>query len=412
MGSSVDIEVEPAEVGMDAARLAGIDRHLAKYVDDGRLAGWQVVVSRRGKRVHSSTYGQRDVEAGLPVEQDTLWRIYSMTKPVTAVAAMSLYEEGAFSLNDEVAKYLPAFADMRVYRGGPADNPTTVPATEPMRMWHLLTHTAGLTYGFTKSSPVDEMYRLAGSDFGQPPGMDLAALCDLWASMPLLFEPGTGWNYSVASDVVGRVIEVLTGKTLDDVFTERVFAPLGMTDTMWWVDASNAPRLAALYAAVPGSPQAFRYDEIGRGALKRPSWLGGGGGLISTAHDYDRFTLMLLRGGELDGARILSPRTLAYMTRNHLPGSAMLTSLARGQFAETSYDGMGFGLGFGVLVDPVPLKVPASAGEFTWGGAASTAFWVDPVEQITAAFYTQLIPSSRWPIRSELRQLVYTSLID
>lgn len=412
MGSNVDIEVEPAEVGMDAARLAGIDRHLARYVDDGRLAGWQVVVSRRGQRVHSSTYGQRDVEAGLPVEQDTLWRIYSMTKPITAVAAMTLYEQGAFSLNDEVGKYLPAFADLQVYRGGPAENPKTVPATEPMRMWHLLTHTAGLTYGFTKSSPVDEMYRLAGSDFAQPPGMDLAALCDLWASMPLLFEPGTGWNYSVASDVVGRVVEVLTGQTLDEVFNERIFAPLGMTDTTWWVDADNASRLAALYAAVPASTQAFRYDEIGRGALKPPSWLGGGGGLISTAHDYDRFTRMLLQGGELDAARILSPRTLAYMTRNHLPGGAMLTSLARGQFAETSYDGMGFGLGFGVLVDPVALKVPAVAGEFTWGGAASTAFWVDPVEQITAAFYTQLIPSSRWPIRSELRQLVYTALID
>ena len=412
MGSNMDIEVEPAEVGMDAKRLAGIDRHLARYVDNGRLAGWQVVVSRRGKRVHSSTYGQRDKEAGLPVEQDTLWRIYSMTKPITAVAAMALYEEGAFSLNDPVSRYLPAFADMRLYRDGPADNPKTVPATEPMKMWHLLTHTAGLTYGFTKSSPVDEMYRLAGSDFTQPAGMDLAALCDLWASMPLLFEPGTSWNYSVASDVVGRVIEVLTGQRLDEVFTERILTPLGMSATTWWVDADNADRLAALYAAVPGVPTALRYDEIGRGALHEPSWLGGGGGLVSSAHDYDRFTSMLLRGGELDGNRILSPRTLAYMTRNHLPGGQLLTALARGQFAETSFDGMGFGLGFGVCVDPVPLKVPASAGEFTWGGAASTAFWVDPVEQITAAFYTQLIPSSTYAVRSELRQLVYTSIVD
>jgi CubicO group peptidase (beta-lactamase class C family) len=412
MGSNVDIEVEPGEVGFDAARLARIDRHLARYVDDGRLAGWQVVVSRRGKRVHSSTYGHRDLEAGLPVEQDTLWRIYSMTKPITAVAAMQLYEEGAFSLNDEVSTYLPAFADLRVYRGGPAENPKTVPATEPMRMWHLLTHTAGLTYGFTKSSPVDEMYRLAGSDFAQPPGMDLAALCDLWASMPLLFEPGTSWNYSVASDVVGRVVEVLSGKPLDEYFTERILGPLGMTDTRWWVDEADASRLAALYVPMPGTGQAVRYDAIGKGALHEPSWLGGGGGLISTAHDYDRFTRMLLGGGELDGTRVLSPRTLSYMTRNHLPGGALLTSMARGQFAETSYEGMGFGLGFGVLVDPVALKVPASAGEFTWGGAASTAFWVDPAEQITAAFYTQLLPSSTYAIRSELRQLVYTALVD
>jgi CubicO group peptidase (beta-lactamase class C family) len=412
MGSNVDIEVDPGEVGFDPRRLGRIDTHLRRYVDDGRLAGWQVLVSRRGKRVHSSTYGLRDLEAGLPVEHDTLWRIYSMTKPVTAVAAMQLYEEGAFSLNDEVGRYLPAFGDLRVYRSGPAENPKTVPATEPMRMWHLLTHTAGLTYGFTKSSPVDEMYRLAGSDFAQPPGMDLAALCDLWAGMPLLFEPGTGWNYSVASDVVGRVCEVLTGQSLDEVFRTRILDPLGMSDTRWWVDQADASRLAALYAAVPGVPTAFRYDAIGRGALHEPSWLGGGGGLISTAHDYDRFTSMLLAGGELDGTRILSPRTLSYMTRNHLPGGALLTSLARGQFAETSYDGMGFGLGFGVLVEPVALKVPASAGEFTWGGAASTAFWVDPAEQITAAFYTQLIPSSTYAIRGQLRQIVYTSLVD
>ena len=410
MGSSVDVEVDPAEVGFDPDRLARIDRHLARYVDDGRLAGWQVVVSRHGRRVHSSTYGQRDLEAGLPVEPDTLWRIYSMTKPVTSVVAMQLFEEGAFSLNDEVSRYLPAFADMRIFRSGTAEVPKTVPATEPIRMWHLLTHTAGLTYGFTRSSPVDEMYRLAGSDFNQPPGMDLAALCDLWASMPLLFEPGTSWNYSVATDVLGRVCEVLTGKPLDQLFRERVLTPLGMTDTDWW--APDTSRLAALYAPTPGTGQAIRYDVIGAGAHKPPSWFGGGGGLVSTAHDYDRFTRMLLGAGELEGTRVLGSRTLRYMTRNHLPGGALLTSLARGQFAETSYDGMGFGLGFGVLVDPVAYKVPASAGEFTWGGAASTAFWVDPVEQITAAFYTQLLPSSAYPIRTELRSLVYTSLVD
>jgi CubicO group peptidase (beta-lactamase class C family) len=254
------------------------------------------------------------------------------------------------------------------------------------------------------------MYRLAGSDFAQPPGMDLAALCDLWASMPLLFEPGTGWNYSVATDVLGRVCEVLTGKPLDQLFTERLLRPLGMAETTWW--AEDTSRLAALYAPMPGSGEAVRYDVLGNHALSPPTWLGGGGGLLSTAYDYDRFTQMLLNGGELDGTRILGSRTLRYMARNHLPGGALLTTMARGQFAETAYDGMGFGLGFGVLVDPVAYKVPASAGEFTWGGAASTAFWVDPVEQITAAFYTQLLPSSTYPIRTELRSLVYTSLVD
>jgi len=333
-----------------------------------------------------------------------------MTKPVTSVVAMQLFEEGAFALNDEVSRYLPAFADLRVYRSGPAESAKTVPATEPVRMWHLLTHTSGLTYGFTRSSPVDEMYRLAGSDFAQPKGLDLAGLCDLWASMPLLFEPGTSWNYGVSTDVLGHVCEVIGGKPLDELFTERVLAPLGMSDTTWWT--SDADRLAALYVPMPGTGEAVRYDVIGAHSTRPPSWLGGGGGLLSTAYDYDRFTQMLLNGGELDGARILGSRTLRYMTRNHLPGGALLTSMARGQFAETAYDGMGFGLGFGVLVDPVAYKVPASAGEFTWGGAASTAFWVDPAEQITAAFYTQLLPSSTYPIRTELRSLVYTSLVD
>jgi CubicO group peptidase (beta-lactamase class C family) len=410
MGNAVDVEVEPSDVGFDAKRLARIDRHLARYVDDGRLAGWQVVVSRRGKRVHSSTYGLRDKEAGLPVEPDTVWRIYSMTKPVTSVVAMQLFEEGAFSLNDEVRRFLPAFGDMRVYRSGTAEAPKTVPATEPMRLWHLLTHTSGLTYGFTRSSTVDEMYRQGGSDFAQPAGLDLAGLCDFWASMPLLFEPGTSWNYGVSTDVLGRVCEVITGKPLDEIFTERVLAPLGMTDTAFW--AQDAGRLAALYVPTPGTGEALRYDAIGAHSTRPPSFLGGGGGLVSTAYDYDRFTQMLLNGGELDGARILGSRTLRYMTRNHLPGGALLTSMARGQFAETSYEGVGFGLGFGVLVDPVAYKVPASAGEFTWGGAASTAFWVDPAEQITAAFYTQLLPSSTYPIRTELRSLVYTSLVD
>src|SRR3954451_13472672 len=410
MGNSMDVEVEPAEVGFDGSRLARIDRRLARYVDDGRLAGWQVVVSRRGRRGLSATDGLRDKEAGLPVEHDTLWRIYSMTKPITSVAAMQLYQEGAFSLNDEVGRYLPAFADMRVFRGGQAEKPNTVPATEPMRMWHLLTHTAGLTYGFTRSSPVDEMYRQGGSDFAQPPVLARAALCDFWATMPLLFEPGTSWNYSVATDVLGHVCEVITGKPLDVLFTQRVLAPLGMTETTWW--APDTARLAALYVPTPGTGEALRYDALGRHAERPPTWLGGGGGLLSTAYDYHRFTQMLLNGGELDGTRILGTRTLRYMTRNHLPGGALLTSLARGQFAETAFDGMGFGLGFGVLVDPIAYKVPASAGEFTWGGAASTAFWVDPTEQITAAFYTQLLPSSTYPIRTELRSLVYTSLVD
>lgn len=407
----LQIDVDPAEVGFDPSRLAHIDSHFASYVDDGRLAGWLAVVARRGQIVHVGSGGLRDVEAGLPVEHDTLWRIYSMTKPVTAVAAMALYERGAFSLNDPVSTWIPSFKDSRVYRTGPPHAPVTVPATEPIRMWHLLSHTAGLTYGFTQSSTIDAMYRAAGSDFGQPAGMDLAQVCDLWASMPLLFEPGSAWNYSVATDVLGRVCEVIAGKPLDEVFDELVLGPLGMHETRWWVDGPDAGRLAALYVPHPETGRAVRHDAVGSWALRRPDMLGGGGGLISTAGDYHRFTSMLLGGGALDGVRILAPRTLTYMTTNHLPGGATLAQIGRGQFAEAAYDGMGFGLGFSVLVDPVASKVPASKGEFAWGGAASTAFWVDPVEQVTAMFFTQLLPSSTYPLRGELRQLVYGALV-
>ncbi|CAA9318066.1 MAG: Beta-lactamase class C-like and penicillin binding proteins (PBPs) superfamily [uncultured Frankineae bacterium] len=406
------VDEDPGAVGVDAQRLARIDARLASYVDEGRLAGWQVLVTRRGQTVHSSTCGSRDLEAGLPVEPDTLWRIYSMTKPVTAVVAMQLYEQGLLRLNDELSRYLPEFADMRVLVGGNADQPKTVPAVAPVRLWHLLSHTAGLTYAFTRSSVLDEMYRGAKADPLEDPDADLAQMCERWGALPLMFEPGTAWNYSVATDVLGRVVEVVTGQTLEEAFAERVLGPLGMSDTRWWVDAEDASRLAALYVPHPGTGRALRHDAMGATALRPPKLLSGGGGLISTAADYARFTSMLVRGGELDGVRLLGPRTLAYMTRNHLPGGGSLTTLGRGQFAETAYDGIGFGLGFGVSVDPVATKVTATPGEFTWGGLASTAFWVDPVEQLTAHFFTQLVPSSTYPIRTELRQLVYAALVD
>ena len=408
----LDVELDPAEVGVDARRIARIDEHLARYVDDGRLAGWQVVVTRRGQTVHSSVYGSRDLEAGLPVEPDTIWRIYSMTKPITAVTAMSLYEQGRFSLNDELSRYLPEFADMRVLVGGNADQPKTVPATEPIRVWHLLSHTAGLAYAFTRSSVLDDIYAKAGADPLADTSLDLAAMCARWASLPLLFEPGTAWNYSVATDVLGRLIEVLTGSTLDQAFQETVLGPLGMTETTWSIRPDDRSRLAALYVPNPSTGKALRYDAMGDAALTTPALLSGGGGLLSTAADYARFTSMLVRGGELDGVRVLGPKTLAFMTRNHLPGGAYLSQVGRGMFAETAFDGIGFGLGFGVTADPVAAKVQSAAGEFTWGGYASTAFWVDPTEKLTVQFFTQLITSSTYAIRTELRQLVQASLLD
>lgn len=406
------IDVDPGEVGLDARRLRRIDTHFQRYVDDGRLAGFQVMVSRRGKVAHLTSHGHADKEANRAVETDTVWRIYSMTKPVTSVAAMMLWEEGAFELNDPISRWLPEFANPRVYVGGTAAKPVTVPATEPIRVWHLLTHTAGLTYGFHRVHVTDELHRLQGFEMDAPEGYDLAACVRAWAQIPLAFQPGAEWNYSVATDVLGRLVEVISGQPLDVFFAERIFGPLQMTDTAFWCPEDRRGRLAALYAMPAGRSQPVRNDGIGQRITKPPAWLSGGGGLVSTTRDYTRFTWMLLNGGELEGARLLSPRTLEYMTQNHLPGGADLAAFGRPLFAETRYDGVGFGLGFGVVVDPVAYRTLSSVGEYHWGGMASTAFWVDPAEELTAVFMTQLMPSSTYPLRSQLRQLVYQSIVD
>lgn len=406
------VDVEPGEVGFDAARLARIGPHFARYVDDGRLPGWLILVSRAGKIAYLGKYGRRDLETGAPVEWDTLFRIYSMTKPITAVAAMMLYEEGAFELKDPVSGFIPAFEGTRVYRSGSALKPVTEPLREPIKIWHLLTHTAGLTYGFHHAHPVDTLYRAAGFEWWKPEGLDLAACCDVWAGLPLLFQPGTEWNYSVASDVLGRVIEVISGQSLDQFFAERIFQPLGMRDTHFWVREDAIGRLAAMYSPQPGTLRATRNDAMDLIARQPPPCCIGGGGLVSTAADYHRFTQMLRRGGELDGVRLLGNRTLRYMTRNHLPGGVDLEAFGRPLFAETTFDGVGYGLGFSVALDPVANKVLASPGEFAWGGVASTAFWVDPTEDITALLFTQLFPSSTHPLRPQLRQLVYQALVD
>jgi CubicO group peptidase (beta-lactamase class C family) len=398
------VEIDPAEAGFDAERLNRIDRHYARYVDEGKLPGFLAVIARDGKVVHVAHGGLRDVEAGAPVETDTLWRIYSMTKPIASVAAMMLWEEGAFELKDPISRFIPAFADARVWAGGSQNKPVTVPATEPVRMWHLLTHTAGLTYGFHYAEPLDGVYRDNGFEFGPPQGMDLATAADAWAGFPLLFEPGTEFNYSVATDVLGRVIEVLSGQTLDAFLNARILEPLGMNDTAF--GAVDPSRMAALYG--PG----LVLHPMGGDALHPPAFFSGGGGLVSTAADYHRFTSMVLGEGELDGVRLLGTRTMRYMARNHLPGGAELKAVARPTISETQNDGMGFGLGFSVVLDPAKTKVACSPGELAWGGLASTAFWVDPKERITVQFFTQMIPSSTYPLRPQLRQLVYQALVD
>jgi CubicO group peptidase (beta-lactamase class C family) len=409
---AIAVEADPAELGFDPARLERIQRHFARYVDDGRLPGWLVVVARAGRVAYVAAHGRRDVEADLPVEPDTLWRLYSMTKPVTSVAAMMLWEEGAFELKDPVARFIPAFADARVWTGGSQLKPVTEPLTEPMRIWHLLTHTSGLTYGFHHAHPVDGLYREQGFEWGTPRGLDLAACCDAWARLPLLFQPGREWNYSVATDVLGRVVEVVSGQRLDAFLAERVFAPLDMRDTGFHVAPEQAGRLAALYSPDPATGRATRNDRMGKNVLRPPDCLWGGGGLVSTAADFHRFAQLLRGRGELDGVRLLGSRTVDYMAANHLPGGADLEAFGRPLFAETTFDGIGFGLGFSVVLDPVAGKVPSSPGVIAWGGAASTAFWVDPVENLTALLFTQLLPSSAYPLRSTLRQLVYQALID
>jgi len=407
-------QADPAEAGFDKERLARLDAHFARYVDDGRLPGWLLTVSRHGRLVHVSRYGLRDMEAGLPVETGTLWRIFSMTKPVTSVAAMMLYEEGAFELTDPVSAFIPSFAGVRVYSGGSDLRPVTVPAAEPVRIWHLLTHTAGLTYGFLRIHPVDALYRAAGFEWSAPPGLDLAACCDAWAGLPLLFQPGAEWNYSVATDVLGRVVEVASGQPLDEFFASRIFGPLGMADTGFWAGEAGADRLAALYIPGPGN-QAVRNDALGAIGRRRPRFLSGGGGLVSTAADYHRFTQMLLPlpdspAGELDGVRLLGPRTVGYMARNHLPGGADLETFGRRLYADAPFTGVGFGLGFAVVIDAVAAKYLCSEGELAWGGAANTAFWIDPAQQLTASFFTQLLPTSAHRIRYQLRPLVYQAL--
>ncbi|TQJ91141.1 serine hydrolase [Streptomyces sp. SLBN-31] len=402
-------EVDPSEVGLDAKALDRLDQHLAHHVDDGRVPGFLVAVARGGRVAHLTMLGRRDVAAGLPVGHDTLWRIYSMTKPVTSVAALILVEEGRLSLDDPVARHLPAFADPQVYESGSGADVRTRPARGPILIRHLLTHTAGLTFAFYRSHPVDALYRAAGLESSVVPGTDLARTVDVYASLPLQFEPGTQWNYSVASNVLGRVIEVVSGQSLDVFFAERILGPLGMSDAGFQVTDEQAPRLAELYGEtdsggiepVPGLPL--------RGG--RPRLLSGSGGMVASAYDMHRFMELLRRRGELDGVRLLAPETVDLMTRNHLPGNADLRSFgSRPAHDEPNNDGVGFGLGVSVVIDPERTQVPSTLGAYGWSGAATTTFWVDPVHDLTVQFMTQVRPKTSLRIVPDLKRLVHEAI--
>jgi CubicO group peptidase (beta-lactamase class C family) len=409
--SGIEQQVEPATVGFDAGRLDRITTTFDEHVKQGHLAGWLCAVGRDGEVAWVGQGGLRNVDKDLPVAADTIWRIYSMTKPITSIAAMMLHEENRFDLTDEVSRWLPEFAAPTVYVEGPAEQPVTRPAEQPLLVWHLLTHMSGLTYGFQHATVVDEIYRHRGYEWGAPPGVDLADAVSAFASMPLQFEPGSSWNYSVATDVVGRLIEVWSGMPLDEFFRTRIFEPLGMADTGFSCPEEHAERLAELYLYVPGNT--FRpAGSFGGSPTRKPTFLSGGGGLVSTANDYHRFATMLLQGGAVGGTRLVSPSTIGLMSRNHLPGDVDIEALAEDSFSEVAMAGVGFGLGLSTVIDSVRNKQAVSEGTVSWGGAASTTFWVDPAEDLTCVFFTQLLPSSSYRIRRELQRLVYQAVID
>ncbi|KUM78205.1 serine hydrolase domain-containing protein [Streptomyces curacoi] len=401
-------EVDPGEVGLDAKVLDRLDRYLTGYVDEGRLPGYLVAVARGGRVAHLTTHGHRDLAAGLPVEADTLWRIYSMTKPVTSVAALLLVEEGRLSLDDPLERHLPAFAEPRVYISGSGADMVTRPADGPIRIRHLMTHTAGLTFAFYHTHPVDALYRDANLESAVLPGSDLATTVDVYASLPLQFEPGTQWNYSVGANVLGRVIEVVSGQPLDEFFAERIFDPLRMTDAGFCVSDEQAGRLAELY----GETEAGGIEPVPGLPLRgRPRFLSGSGGMVASAHDFHRFMELLRRRGELDGTRLLAPGTVDLMTSNHLPGGADLRSFgSRPAHDEPGNDGVGFGLGVSVVIDPTRTKAPSTRGTYGWSGAATTTFWVDPSRELTVQFMTQVRPKSSRPIFQDLKRFVHEAV--
>ncbi len=400
--------------GMDTDRLARIPGFIAdRYLDTSKFPGFSLLVSRGGEITHESHQNYSD---------DAIFRIYSMSKPITSVALLSLYEQGLFQLDDPVSDFIPSWAGLEVFVDGTPANYLTKPCERPMQVRDLLSHTAGLTYSWMHRHPVDAMYRRKGVD--RLAGNTLEAMCDSLAELPLLFSPGTEWSYSVATDVCGRLVEIIGGKPLDEFFAQNIFEALGMTDTSFWVDEDKADRFTSNYT-VPslspfGVPDGAEGDDMvmfddgspGTGYRSKPVFLSGGGGLVSTLDDYHRFCSMLLNGGEFNGERILGRKTIEYATRNHLGSGGDLASMGQPVFSETNYEGTGFGLGFSVVMDAARSAVIGSEGSYAWGGAASTLFWIDPAEELIVIGLTQLMPSSAYPIRQELKPQIYGALVD
>ena len=413
----------PESAGMSKAAFDRIEDHLKRrYIDAGRFPGTQLVVLRRGKLVHSTVQGFADLERRAAMKDDTIFRIYSMTTPITSIAFMMLVEEGRVALDEPVHKYIPEWKNLGVFQAGIAPAFLTRPPSRPMLIVDLLRHTSGLTYGFQQRSNVDAAYREMKIGEVEKAGT-LQSMIEQLAKVPLEFSPGEAWNYSVSTDVIGYLIGLISGRPFEQFLKERIFEPLEMKDTDFFVPAGKAGRFAACYSASPQGAMTFHASErkgdltlqddpATSTFLSPPSFISGGGGLCSTAADYLTFCRALLNGGELSGVRLVGPKTLALMTSNHLPGGRTLPEMSRSLFSEATYHGIGFGLGFSVTLDPAQTLIPGSAGEYAWGGAATTSFWIDPAEELIAIFLTQVLPSTAYPIRRELRTMIYAAITE
>jgi CubicO group peptidase (beta-lactamase class C family) len=405
----------PEKHGFDASRLKRIDAFLKdRYLDTGALANAQLLIARGGEIVHLWGEGPAREDKKGAIDEGSLFRIASMTKPITSVAFMILVEEAKVALDTPVHHVIPEFRKLGVYNGGGAGVPfVTKPTAEPMRMVDLLRHTAGLTYSFQNRSNMDAAYR-AGKLENWHGNHDLDSFVAALAKIPLEFSPGEGWNYSVATDVLGLVVQRVSGMPLADFFRTRIFEPIGMKDTFFTVPEDKRDRLTDCYTLPDPVNEPTKREMFDRAA--ETMWgtpfklVSGGGGLVSTALDYHRFCTMCLNGGELDGARILGRKTIDLMTVNHLPGGQDLSTMSKSLFSETQNAGTGFGLGFAVTIDVARSMMPGSVGEYYWGGMFSTAFFVDPVERLSMVFMTQLSPSMIYPIRRELKTMIYAAL--
>jgi CubicO group peptidase (beta-lactamase class C family) len=411
----MSMELSPALAGLSAERLDRITAHLNKnYIEPGKIAGCQALVARRGHVAYFKSFGHLDRERGKLMRDDAIFRIYSMTKPITSVALMQLYEQGMFQLDDAVYRVIPEWRNLKEYVSGEGLAMETRPAKEPVTFRHLLNHTAGLTYGggpamLTTNHPVDGAYQMLG--IRRDPGETLQSFVQKLARAPLRYTPGERWMYSYATDVCGYLVEVLSGKRFDHYLQDHIFDPLWMKDTSFVIAPKKTERFAACYQREADKTLSLIDDPLNSSYAKTPTFFAGGSGLTSTTTDYYRFCEMLRRGGEFDGQRILGSRTIKLMTMNHLPGGVDLTKLALGSFAETAYDGVGFGLGFATTLDEVAAGA-FGAGDFFWGGLASTIFWVDPKEDLIVIFMTQLVPSATFNFRGQLKNIVYSAIVD